>query len=435
MSRTLITSAMMAALLALPAMAQETPGYIAVPGTDTKIHVYGFVTVIGQYDLNQAEGFGGGVTGGFNATGQTGQFYASAQGSRVGFATITPSSALGDIVTNIQFDFNKNSSLPDWGTDGTAFHYRYAYVGVGNWQIGMEDSLFSDPNAGLNAIDWNGFPNTNWDYGRLVAARYTAKLDDKNTLAVALEMSTNAKTQGANSAVAGYNLVNPSATATAANTYADSKFPSIVAAWTMNDSWGHVRLSAVEQYYGARTAPVAVANVKVAGEKTYNTWQGVVAAGFKVNIAKDNLSGTLYTGKGAGTYGDGAGYNGQLDLTTGTWTFVKETGFTLAYTHSWTDVYTSSVGLCGLSFSDDPNITTAPAGSTISQTSTDVKTYTGAYVNLQAALTKTFSYGVEYKYEKIKAFGTGDVAVNSDGVKSGNTTNGSMITANITATF
>jgi hypothetical protein len=417
---------MMAALLALPAMAQDTPGYIAVPGTDTKIHVYGFVTAIGQYDLNQAVGFGGGVTGGFNASGATGQFYASAQGSRVGFATITSSASLGDIVTNIQFDFNKGSSKPDWGTDGTAFHYRYAYIGVGNWTVGMQDSLFSDPNAGLNAIDWNGFPNTNWDYGRLVAARYTAKLNDTNTLGVALEMSTKAANQGANAAVAGYTLTGTPAAVAA--TTANYKFPSIVAAWTMSDSWGHVRLSAAEQYYGARTAP----NVTAAGaaEKTYSTWQGVIAAGFKVNLGKDNVSGTVYTGKGADTYGAGSGY-ALLDLTKDSWSFAKETGYTLSYTHGWTDVFSSSIGVCGLSFTDDPFIVTAAQG----VSSTDVKSYMGAYVNLQAALTKTFSYGVEYKYEKIKAFGTGDVAVNSDGKLDGNTTNGSMITANITATF
>ena len=45
MSRTLITSAMMAALLALPALAQDVPGYIAVPGTDTKVHVYCYAQI------------------------------------------------------------------------------------------------------------------------------------------------------------------------------------------------------------------------------------------------------------------------------------------------------------------------------------------------------------------------------------------------------
>jgi hypothetical protein len=436
MSRSLILTAMAACLLALPALAQDvTPGYMPVPGTDTKIHVYGFAQFVASYDLNQAQGNQGGTTGatGSNPSAPTGQFYMSGQNSRFGFQTITSSSALGDIGTNVQVDFNQHSNIADtYGSNGAATmtHFRYGYLTVGNWMLGMADSLFSDPNAGLNAIDANGFPSTNWGEGRLPVVRYTAKLDAKNTLAVALEQNMNASNIGAGAPIANLQIIttNPVAGDTGyvagPALQADQKFPSIVAAWTMEDSWGHVRLSAVEQYYGIKTNATPTL-----GAQSSSSWQPTVAFGFKVNLGKDNVSGVLYTGKGSGMYGYADNYS-TFAIDTKDWKFAGETGYNLSYTHQWTDVYSSSVGFDGISISSDPasNVATQKA------LSTDTKSYLGAYVNLQAALTKTLSYGVEYKYETAKALGT-NVLMDSNGNFNKNSVSESMLSMNMTATF
>jgi len=427
MSRTLTLTAM-AALLALPVLAQDaTPGFIPVPGTDTKIHVYGNASLFAEYDLNQAQGAGGGLTGGgsnFNPgpAAQTGAFYMSSQDSTVGFATITSSAALGDITTKVEFDFNKTGSVADYTTGGGSrqmFHYRYANLGFQGWTFGMQDSLYSDPDAGLNAIDQNGFPNTNWGTGRLVAVRKDFKVDDKNTIGVALEENMN---QGDYSAAPAY--ANFSVVGTATGGAALNKYPSLVAAWTMADSWGHVRVSALEQYYGIRY-------YQNGGFTTSSTWEGAFAAGFKVNLGKDNVSGTIYTGKGLGQYGFGSSDNAVYTVATNNWSFLSETGYTLSYTHAWTDTYASSVGLCGIAFSSDPNNVTAAQ----TAASTDVKSYLGAYVSLTDQLAKNLSWGVEYKYESIKAFGTNVTVDSNDVPNNKNTVSESMLTFRITATY
>lgn len=421
---------MMAALLALPALAQDVPGYINVPGTDTKVHVYGYAQFYAQLNMNQNEGALGGIGTGDSqfttgAIGNKSQFYMSANGSRLGVATIS-SSTLGDISTKLEWD-NNGSGNAKYG----AWEVRHAAMSVGNFTIGQTDSLFSDPDAGLNAIDSNGYlGGMNWDTGRFPLVKYVTKLDDKNTLGVSLEQ--NSQSGGNQAGAPTFYSVTPAGAslaqiALAASATADNKLPSLVAAYTFADSWGHVRVSAVEQSWGFRVGAGTTADRK---ESTVTSTLGL---GTKVLIGKDNVSATLVTGKGSGAYSQGDGKEGNsvgysnYDLGTSTWNLIKTTGWQASYTHVFTDKVTSSIGAAGFQFSNDPaSATVAPL---------HLKSWMGAYANCQVQLTKTFNYAVEYKYEKITAQGSGNVAWDANGIPSGNTENASTIEFVCAATF
>jgi len=311
-------------------------------------------------------------------------------------------------------------------------------MSVGNFTIGQTDSLFADPDAGLNAIDSNGYlGGMNWDTGRFPLVKYVTKLDDKNTLGVSLEQ--NSQSGGNQAGAPTFYSVTPAGAslaqiALAASATADNKLPSLVAAYTFADSWGHVRVSAVEQSWGFRVGAGTTADRK---ESTVTSTLGL---GTKVLIGKDNVSATLVTGKGSGAYSQGDGKEGNsvgfstYDLGTSTWNLIKTTGWQAAYTHVFTDKVTGSVGAAGFQFSSDPSVFgTGPTSTTV--TSNHLKSWMGAYANCQVQLTKTFNYAVEYKYEKITAQGSGNVAWDANGIPSGNTENASTIEFVCAATF
>ena len=412
MSRTIITTAMMAALLALPALAQDVPGYIPVPGTDTKVHVYGYAQFYAQLDLNQTEGALGGLSSSPTGApqGPTSQFYMSGNGSRLGVATITSSAALGDITTKLEFDDN-GSGDAKYG----AFEIRHMAMSFGNWTIGHTGSLFSDPDAGVAGIDSNGYQGgKNWDTGRFPLVQYVAKLDAKNTIGVSLEQNS----QNGSSQTGAPKYYAPNV----AGAQSDNKLPTLVGAYTFGDSWGHVRLSAAIQSWGFRVP--ATATVAERKESTVTTTLGL---GTKVLIGKDNVSATLVTGKGSGAYSQGDAGLSFYDATKKEWDLIKSTGWQAGYTHTFTDAVNASVGAVGYSYTDDKAI---PADNTPGH----VKSFMAAFVNATVQVTKTFNYGVEYKYEKYTFTGNNSAA-NDKGVLSGNTTNSSMLEFTCSATF
>ncbi len=405
MSRTFTLTAL-AALLALPALAQDvTPKYINVPGTDTKLKIYGFVQMYGEYYANQNEFENGTMIDGYsNQTSAvvtpSSNFDMTARTSRFGFATITPSS-LGDVTTKVELDFAHGFGSP---TSNATPRLRHLVMNFANWTFGYTWSTWLDLDAGADVVDWGGaIGATNWDTPRYSQIRYTIPFDKNNSLAIALEENQN--DQGA--FYAGSKVT--------AGTVPDNRYPTIVAAYTYSDKWGHVGLRGLEQYWGGYLPPTA--GVPGSGTHT-SSWAGAGQLSFSVNIMKDALVGSIYTGKGLGAYGTDNGYDAIINVATpvgadqpispNTVAFTTSTGWNAGYTHNWTDTVRSNIIAGGLTFTNDPNNFAGYDGGVLPGVAylTDVKSSYNVLVNTFVKLTKTVELGIEYKYEQLKTFGS-----------------------------
>jgi hypothetical protein len=437
MSRSFTLTALAFSLLALPALAQEvTPHYFNVPGTDTKLKIYGFVQMYGEYYVNQTEYMNGSLIDGYSSqtsavAAPTNQFVMTPRTSRFGFATITPSS-LGDVTTKVELDFAHDAhiyypptatgvSLGVGTTDQAVPRLRHLVMSFANWTFGYTWSNWLDLDAGAETVDWNGpIGQACDDTPRFTQIRYTIPFDKNNSLAISLEENQNDGKWYAGSVAD-------------ANAVPDTKYPTVVAAYTYSDKWGHVALRGLEQYWGAYLPPTVANN---SGTKT-SAWAGAAQLSFSVNIMKDSLVGSIYSGKGLGAYGTDNGYDAFINVaTTGlpygpnSVQFTKSTGWQAGYTHVFTDDVRANIAASGLTYTDDPfNVAANPDLATLS----DVKNSQYYFVNCFVKLTKTVEFGIEYCYEALKTFGS--QAVQDSNNNPTNKLTESKVQFTMTATF
>jgi hypothetical protein len=205
------------------------PSLRAVPVVtigDTKLNLYGWVWIYGSYyadALEEQSGYAGSLFYNYTGTGPLDthalpdhQLVFATQPTRVGIATTTPSSNLGDVSTQIEYDLNGSNS-----------NLRQANIQIGDWTFGRCWTLWGDPNAFPITIDWNGVVGQpSWITGRPIGIKYTHKIDARNSWGISLEQNPNyAWTVGSSSKAS-----------------ADMKVPSIVGAWSYIDTWGHISL-------------------------------------------------------------------------------------------------------------------------------------------------------------------------------------------------
>ena len=100
-------AAVATSLLAVPALALGT---VTVPGSDTQLKLYGFVMVFGEYYANAGQPNNSFISPLDGSSRPEGQFQITAQTSRLGFSTVTPSLNLGDIETRVE---QHNAIAPD----------------------------------------------------------------------------------------------------------------------------------------------------------------------------------------------------------------------------------------------------------------------------------------------------------------------------------
>ena len=418
MSRSRFALSALAAMLLAAAPSLQAVDLQSIPGTDTKLQVYGFVMVYGNavFGATQAGSgsaasslfyntpadFGGAGSTPLNTGGlQKGTFNFSIAPTRFGFASTTPSASLGDISTKIEYDLNG-------GND----HLRLANIKVGGFTIGKAWSLWNDLDAGADTVDWAGpIGSACYDTPRLALVSYSTSLDKKNSIAVSVEQNTgngDGATEVSGTTATTYAVTYPNATpagpgnpvivattgATATAGSLTSKIPSFVAAYTYSDAWGHVALRGLAQNYS-----VFLPGSATTGSTTFSK----VAAAFQlsgdVKIAKDDLIWSVYNGNAVGQYGTGI-QSVYINEATQTITGYKSTGWLAGYTHNWTDAVRSNLVVSGVSYSSDSAIPTTNSGS-----GTDIKSLTNAFVNTIVKLSKTTELGFEYVYETAKGFG------------------------------
>ncbi|MGA2081887.1 MAG: DcaP family trimeric outer membrane transporter [Holophaga sp.] len=433
MSRSrIVLTALTAALLALPALADEvTPHYINVPGTDTKLKVYGFVQGYAEYYANQNEFWNGALvdndTSHNNAqTYPDQQFMMTARTSRFGFATITPTAGLGDVTTKVELDFamyHGVSSLSPWLQP----RIRHAVLGIGNWTIGYTWSNWVDLDTGGETVDWVGpVGQAGFDTPRFTQFRYTLPIDKNNSLAISLEDNNNQGTFYAGTPVAskGNTVVADS------NAQPDVKYPNLVVAYTYSDKWGHAALRGLMQNYGAYDAN------GLAGTQRTNAWAGAVQFSGSINIGKDSLVGSVYTGKGLGAYGADNGYDELINAGANKVDFTQSTGWQVGYTHVWTNAVRSNIVISGLSYGTDAKIADnyTSGGVTADTTNSgDVKNAYSGFLNTFIKVAKNCEVGVEYGYESLTTFGSQGVTKSDGSLSSKNAEN--KVQLSVTATF
>lgn len=357
-------------------------------GSDTKLSVYGFVWANANYYMDYYDNGGNAGSLFYNTDGTTfgtdfsgvpnNQYDFSRFPTRFGFASSTPSANLGDVKTKIEMDFNNGDRVPK---------LRHANISFGNWTIGRQWSLWNDMDASTDTVDWAGAIGLPcYDTPRFEAINFTAAIDKNNTVAFALERNT-----GQGDGTIG------------TATVADRKVPTLVAAYSYADSWGHLAVRVLGQNYGGYI-PATATTSRDRFSKMF--WAGMLSG--DVKFGKDDLVFGVYSGKALGNYGTGF-QAAEFNDTTKDINGIGSTGWWAGFTHNWTDKVRSNIVISGVTFKADSVL-----GGTDSNTGNYMKTGLYGTVNTFVALTKNLQFGAEYVYEQAKAFGN-NVYVKNDG--------------------
>jgi len=461
MSRSRFALTALAAMLLAAAPSLQAVDLQSIPGTDTKLQVYGFVMAYGNYFANGYEGpsntassmfYAGQAPAIMNQSGNATQNFAfNISPTRFGFASTTPSANLGDISTKIEYDLNGSNS-----------HLRMAYIKIGGWTVGQAWSTWTDLDAGADTVDWAGaIGSACYDTPRIQQVSYTAAFDKNNTLQIGLEQNLgngDGVTEVSGATKTTYVVTYPNAgaggpgvpvvttttgVAVPAAGKLDGKLPSLVAAYTYSDSWGHIALRALAQNYDVyipatayssgtsssvtTNPPQAATPTAQANSSRFNKMQGAFQVSGDFKIAKDDLIFSVYNGTALGQYGNGI-QSALINEATQTITGYKSTGWVVGYTHNWSDTLRSNLVASGVTYSGDSAIaTTQGAGAT------DIKTMSAYFVNTIVKLSKSTELGFEYVYEGAKGFGTNQGLDNNANPTS--TVNASKVEVALTAHF
>lgn len=299
---------------------ERFPGSFPIPGTDTRIRLYGFAK------LNMSGDFGprnrsDAITpqsiplsrGALDARSE-GDFQASARRSRLGIETRTHfDDAFGEIRTQVELDFAGQNT--DLTTQATSNSYtprlRQAFAEFGQFQaggwgtvlVGQSNSLFND--GQLIPLQWlNDWTTPATSGVRQAQLRYTARLEGGVTLGVALENSYSDITSAT-----GTNYPDSNGGAG----FGVSHVPDLTARAIHDGAWGSIALRGVLR-------EVRIDNGGAVPAQRYNDttlgW-GLGATG-SLNLFDKRLilAGTLNYGQGLGRYLDStsAGYSAVVDF-------------------------------------------------------------------------------------------------------------------------
>ncbi len=400
-----VRTALAAALVALPSLADEkvTPGYLNLPGTDTRLRVYGTAWLNSWYYFNQNLKENGALvaseTNPLDAQAQPDrQFGMTAKNSRIGFTSITPSARWGDITTLVEMDFAREQAK------NGGVNLRHAYLTLDRWTLGYTWSNWVDLDATGSTVDMCGPVGQACNgASRYTQVRYTAPLSKRSSLAVSLEQNQNAWDK--------FKDVVDAPESPTHKTRPDARYPSLVGAYTFSDTWGHMGLRALGQNYGAYTP---------AGGRP-NVWGSAVQLSGGLKLGKDLLVGSIYTGRGLGEYG-AAIQGARLAAGGGDLQLYRNLGWQAGYTHQWTDRVRSNLVLGGVDFSTNAAVLAK-----------DIKRSTNCFVNTFVKWRRNIELGVEYGYEDLRTFGMGQVKLRDGTYSDRNRSN--KLQLSLTASF
>lgn len=318
-----------------PAAGHDQPskfgkGYIDIPGTDSAVKFGAYVKVDASYDIGKAYGndfvsFGGIPLDNSQNDNQDGEFNMNVRQTRINMTTMTDTE-MGDLKVFVEGDF--------FGTAGTqtttnshGFRLRHAYGELGNWMVGQNWSTFQDTGVYPGSLDLIGGVGTT--HLRQPQIRYTGKISDQTSLAVAIENPSGDINDSSSSSIV------------------TEQFPDVTAALTHKSDWGHVSLRGMAR-------EIHVQDTVTANEEDEFGW-GLSVSG-KVKLGeKDSIFGRYAGGDGIGRYlfdvaGNGAAYTtDQLETQTAH-------GGHATYRHYWTDNLSSNLIGGYVSIDNDTNI-------------------------------------------------------------------------------
>jgi hypothetical protein len=279
-------------------------GGLLIPGTRTSLHLYGFAETHAIHDFRQTSAPDVFTDLTYqplaNAGGRRGQTRFTAETSRLGLETSTPS-ANGPLTTKLEVDFYS------YGVDNrNHLRLRHAYGEYDGWLIGQTWSTFMDVDDLPETLDFNGPIGA--PFSRRAMLRY-AFGDAKGGVRVALAAEDPADLAGGPSA--------------------GEKIPQLVARLDKSFDWGAINLR-------------AMTHTKRSESETRRGYGFGFGGSYKLGD-KDSLMGQ-YTR----VYGDVDalyGSNGYAIATNGAISFDHNQGLVLGYAHVFSDRLRSNVAL------------------------------------------------------------------------------------------
>ena len=216
------------------------PGSFKLPGSNTSMHIGGFINFQGIYDpkvnLGPKFGIGNLMPEGTASQQSRRTFHFQDKVSRLIVGTSTPS-PYGDVTTNFALDFYGFTSGGDnnqaLGNNSWGARIVNAYGTIGGFLVGMTTSNFIDDPDALDSFDNAGAAGL--PSGRQPQIRYTMPLNAGGALSFAIENPQSAyeDTQGN---IAVVTKTNP--------------LPDLTAKYERSGDWGHYQLSAVARELG-----------------------------------------------------------------------------------------------------------------------------------------------------------------------------------------
>jgi hypothetical protein len=288
-----LLAAMLALALATPVLAEEAPGTMKIPGTDTTLKLNGFVEFDVTYDFDGAtDDVRGTDWASFiesqplddNADQQANpnRLYMTARTSRVGLTTSTPIGAKA-LTVRVEGDFNDPSAFnfsTEPTTNGVGFRLRHAYGEYGGFLVGQTWSNWVDLGSLPDTVDFNG--HGGFGASRTPQVRFTLPVG-KGGLSLSLE--------------------NPQSLVWNSE-YTDSftvgrqydRIPVLTASLTMPISRGHFNVRGVaHEYQGAQ-------NLGAPNEVKDSTYGWGVGASGSLKLGNATLVASGQGGKGIGYF-------------------------------------------------------------------------------------------------------------------------------------
>lgn len=354
--------------------AGDEDGTFKLPGSETSVGFYGFIHVDGFKDFKGRSGDwamdGGSIAiekdpSGINADTRTGKFNFTAETSRLGMKTATPTE-LGTLRTKLEFDFYKFGVLKSGYTNSYNPRLRHAYGELtGDWGtllVGQTWSTFMNLDAIPETVDFNGHGSA--VLARQPMVRYGMDLGKAGNLAVALEDSASL-----------FNGRDPQS-----NPNIDKR-PDLIANWTLSGERGMVSVQALNTEF--RFDDNAGTSAKKSG-------YGFGVGGTLKLGDKDTLLAQYYGGKGISRYVPAANYNSEIfDTTSRQIELTKVKAITAGWAHAWTDAVRTNLSY-GQTKMDDIPAAALPANEKI----------TMAFANVFYGVAKNTELGLEYANAK-----------------------------------
>jgi|GEM_PF-2169888 hypothetical protein len=322
------------------------PGSFLAPGTNTSFRLRGFVRLSALYDLDPIDVRDAFVTNSIPVPQLQGEnFNMSARISRFALETWTPTDWCQQTIhTFIEGDFFNG---PDQavGGGGNPFRLRHAFVDVGWFRFGQQNSVFMDGTNWPSLVDFQG-PNS-WTNQRQPLARMTVPLTERFFLATSVERPfSNIATNGLGNNV--------------------QDVPDFAAHLRFETDVGHLQVASLIRTLGFRPTDGQVTRrdgYGVSGSAVLHPWAILLGTNpvreeSPSGLTRSRLLGQVTWGPGVGRYiNDLAGQNldGQVDPITGAFNTVEALGWNASYEHWFNACWLSNATFGSISTDSNPN--------------------------------------------------------------------------------